>query len=82
MWWLTDELIVAREDSSMLQHVLSKLKCSDDFFAVLAHLKDFPEAESENSLRVFRRNSGNKCLLDLPKLMAQIRVSKVARAWA
>ncbi|MBC3875948.1 ATP-binding protein [Undibacterium flavidum] len=50
MWDLSDELIVAREESSMLQHVLSKLQYSDDFFAVLAHLKDFPEAESENSL--------------------------------
>ncbi|MFA9274654.1 MAG: PAS domain S-box protein [Candidatus Aquirickettsiella gammari] len=50
MWGLTDELIVARKESSMLQHLLSKLKHSDDFFAVLAHLKDFPEAESEDSL--------------------------------
>lgn len=52
MWEITDDLVVAREETSMLQHVLSKLKYADEFFAVLAHLKDFPEAESENSLNL------------------------------
>lgn len=50
MWGLTDELIVAREENSLLGHVLAKLIQADHFSSVLAHLKEFPEAESEDSL--------------------------------
>lgn len=50
MWGLSDDLIVARDEVTMLGHLIANLHEPSQFAAVLAHLKANPEAESEDDL--------------------------------
>jgi PAS domain S-box-containing protein len=50
MWGLSDDVIVARDAVTVLDHLIANLHEPRHFAAVLAHLKANPEAESEDDL--------------------------------
>lgn len=50
MWGLSDDLIVARDELTLMQHILANLHEPEAYATVLASLKTNPEAESEDDL--------------------------------
>ena len=50
MWGLSDDLIVARDELTLMQHILANLYAPEAYATVLASLKTNPEAESEDDL--------------------------------
>ncbi|MBR7800341.1 PAS domain-containing sensor histidine kinase [Undibacterium fentianense] len=50
MWGLSDDLIVARDEGLLFQHILALLSEQQAFASVLANLQDNPEQESEDQL--------------------------------